>query len=553
MGTDIDPICIVPARGTEPSFPKRNFKPLDGKPLVAHTIETARSCPALGEVVVSTESDDLAELAREYGASVPFLRPERLADWDVLLHEVVAHAVEELAAAGRTIDPDTLVVVLQSNVPFRRVRSVTEAVETFEAGHEAVVSVVEEDGLYWRRNDGDRDRLEPRFEERAVRSELEPFYRETGSINVTTPRLLAEGTRVGENPGYVVTDRLSSLTVDSVLDLWLAERVADGPRIVFRVDGGGDLGMGHVYRCLTLADELSAALRCELAFVSDAAFGAGVETIREAGYDVRAVGGGRDPFDAVAALAPDLVFLDVLDTDATAVRRLHETAAAIVNLEDTGGGIEQADFVVNAFEESRASSNHLTGAEYFVLREEFCPDTAPTEPVERVLLTFGGSDPADASTLACRAAALADGDRAYRLVLGPDYGDRTDLDAAIRDLPGVTVLEAVEDMGTQMSWADMAVASGGRTAYELGAVGTPTLVVAQNDREHERMRALDAEGVVEYLGRAGSVSPADLAAAMDALAADPGRRRRLSERSREYVDGRGTRRILDLVHDLLLS
>jgi spore coat polysaccharide biosynthesis predicted glycosyltransferase SpsG len=104
-----------------------------------------------------------------------------------------------------------------------------------------------------------------------------------------------------------------------------------------------------------------------------------------------------------------------------------------------------------------------------------------------------------------------------------------------------------------MSWADLAVAAGGRTAYELGAVGTPTLVVAQNDREHERMRALGAEGVVEYLGRVATVTPADLAAAMDALAADPGRRRRLSERSREYVDGRGTRRILDLVHDLVLS
>jgi spore coat polysaccharide biosynthesis predicted glycosyltransferase SpsG/CMP-N-acetylneuraminic acid synthetase len=551
MGSDVDPICIVPARGTEPSFPKRNFKRLDGKPLVAHTIETARSCPALGEVVVSTESAELAEVAREYGASVPFLRPERLADWDVLLHEVIEHAVSELESAGRTVEPDTPVVVLQPNVPFRRPRSVAEALETFESGHEAVVSVVEEDGLYWRR-DGE-DRLEARFEERTVRSELEPFYRETGSINVTTPRLLAEGTRVGESPGYVVTDRLSALSVDSVLDLWLAERVADGPRIAFRVDGGGDLGMGHVYRCLTLADELSAALRCEFAFVSDAAFGAGVETIQEAGYDVRAVGGGRDPLDAVAALDPDLVFLDVLDTDAAAVRRLHETAAAIVNLEDTGGGIEQADFVVNAFETDRPSSNHLTGAEYFVLREEFRPGRPPVETVDRVLLTFGGSDPADVSTLACRAAALTDGEREYRLVLGPDYGDRTDLDAALADCPAVTVLEAVEDMGTQMRWADLAVASGGRTAYELSAVGTPTLVVAQNDREHERMRALDAEGVIEYLGRPSVVSPADLAAAMDALAADTERRRRLSERSRAYVDGRGTRRILDLVHDLLLG
>ena len=545
------PICIVPARGTEPGLPKRNFKRVAGKPLVAHTIETALECAAFEDVYVSTESEQLAELAREHGATVPFLRPDRLAEADALLHEVVASAVDRLDEAG-VVDapPDTPVVVLQPNVPFRRPRHVSAALETFEDGHDAVISVVEDRHFYWR---GDGDSLEPRFGERAVTDELEPFYRETGSINVTTPSLLERGTRVGNAPGYVVTDRLSSFPVESVLDLWLAERIADGPRVVFRVDGGDEVGMGHVSRCLTLAAELESALRCEVRFVSDPAYPSGIEAVRDAGYEMRAV---ESPeFEAIAALEPDVVFLDVLETDPGVVRGLHETAAAVITLEDSGSGLVHADFAVNALRESDGDNghNHLAGADYFVLREEF-RDHEPDPPgsVENVLFSFGGSDPAGLSVRVCRAVA-GDTDRQYRLVVGPDFDAWTDLEDALEACPALEVFEAVDDMSTHMAWADLGVASGGRTAYELAATGTPALVVAQNDREHERVRELGERGVIEYLGHQKSVSAETIRTEVDGLADDERRLRELSRRGRTFVDGAGTRRILNLFHDVLLG
>lgn len=549
--TDLDPVCIVPARGTEPGLPKQNFKELDGEPLVAHTIDSALACEPIDPVYVSTESEALATLARRQGAQVPFLRPERLAAPDTLLHEVVSHALAELHAGGHeTIAADTPVVVLQSNVPFRRPRDIEVALETFERGHEAVISVVEESAFYWRR---EVDRLDPQFEKRDTRAELESFYRETGSINVTTPRLLERGTRVGDHPGYVVTDRLSALAVDSVVDLWMAERLATGPQVVFRVDGGDGVGMGHVSRCLTLADELQATLRCEIVFVSDAAHTAGVEAIREAGYEVDAVENAS--LTAVEARQPDIVFLDVLDTDPDRVRALHEAAAAVVNLEDRAGGIEHADFTVNALhaDADGHTHTHLAGPEYFVLREEFeaCEPTVE-ECVERVLLTFGGSDPQGLSRDAYRAVAGLDDDREYRLVLGPDFDDDRRLEPALENCPEIATVEDPV-MSEQMAWADIAVSSGGRTAYELVATGTPTLIVAQNDREHARMRALTRQDVVEYVGHGDSVTPEDLAAAIQDLATDYERRRAYSERGRAFVDGNGTRRILDLVHDVLVG
>jgi len=575
-----DPLCIVPARGTSPGLPKKHFKQLAGKPVLAHTVETALSCPGIEEVLVTTEDEALAELAREHGARVPFLRPERLAT-DALLHEVVAHAVEEMRAE-RPVTAATPIVVLQPNVPFRRVADVETAIERFRDGHEAVISVAEERRFFWQaRDDGasatgddgsDADdgvgvggdagsgenhgagRLEPRFDERALRADLEPFYRETGSINVTSTALLERGTRVGEAPGYVVTDRLSSLAIDGVVDLWLAERLAQGPRVVFRVDGGGGRGLGHVSRCLTLAAELERTLRAAPTFVCRADYPAGVAAIRDAGREVQVVDPDeRDPLAPVTAMDPDLVFLDVLDTDPERVRQLHRTAAAVVNLEDLAGGPESADLVVNALYEPElveGGDNHLAGAEYFVLREEFRdrPLEVP-ETAEHGLLTFGGSDPAGLSALAV--AAVAGDGREYRLVRGPDFDD-ADLDDALAGAPNVAAVTDPE-MGAVMEWADFAVCSGGRTAYELAATGTPTLVLAQNDREHERMAALGERGVVGYLGDGRGMSAGALRTAVDDLAADRERRRELAERAREFVDGAGTRRILDAVHEALLG
>ncbi|WP_276258169.1 cytidylyltransferase domain-containing protein [Haloglomus litoreum] len=561
-----DPLCIVPARGTSPGLPKKHFKELAGKPVLAHTLETALACPGIEEVVVTTEDEALADLAREHGARAPFLRPTELAG-DALLHEVVAHAVDELRAE-RPVTGETPIVVLQPNVPFRRVADVETAIERFRAGHAAVISVAEERRFFWQaREDGGGEaggpptdatpageRLEPRFEERALRTDLEPFYRETGSINVTSTALLQQGTRVGDAPGYVVTDRLSSLAIDGVVDLWLAERLAQGPRVAFRVDGGGTRGMGHVSRCLTLAAELERTLRAESTFVCRADYPAGCAAVRDAGREVHVVDPDeRDPLAPVVGMDPDLVFLDVLDTDPERVRRLHRTAAAVVNLEDLAGGPEHADLVVNALYEPElveGGGNHLAGAEYFVLREEFRDrPLAVPEAARHGLLTFGGSDPAGLSPLAVRA--VADDGRDYRLVRGPDFDD-PDLDDALADAPNVEAVGAPE-MGPLMEWADLAVCSGGRTVYELAATGTPTLVLAQNDREHERMRALGERGVVEYLGDGRDVTAAELRGAVNTFANDAERRRELAECAREFVDGAGTRRILDAVHEALLG
>lgn len=549
-----DPVCIIPARGTSPGLPKKNFKQIGGKPLVAHIIESALNSSSINKVFVSTESEDLAEISRQFGARVPFLRPKMLSNKNVLLTEVIQHALGELEDRSCiSLRDDTPVVILQPNVPFTKSRDIDRGVKTFRRDPtSAVISVVEEHDFFWEATQG---HLTPLHEARILREELNPLYRESGSIYITNKTILKEGSRVGDEPAYVLTDKLSAFEVDSLYDVWLAEKVHQGPSILFRVDGGGEVGMGHIYRCLTLADEVRNRLNCEVTFLSDSAYEGGVKKIEEHGFEVVPYETERVA-EAIHSLDPDIVILDVLDTKAEDIRALHDASAAIINLEDLGGGLEQADFVVNAlYEYVGDGANQLFGADYLILRDEFVDKGFTVRStVENVLLTFGGSDPQNFSTALVQGLLSRELPYEYRLILGPDFGHDDPLRGApAADRNQIQVLEDVSNMAEQMAWADVAICSGGRTVYELAAMGTPAIVIAQNEREASRMEELDRRGIVRFVGEGLAFEAETVVDELLALADDFSGRVVMSRKGQEFVDGKGVRRVIDLLHDILIA
>ena len=90
-------ICIIPARGGSKRIPHKNIVDFAGKPLIAHSIENALNSGIFDEVVVSTDDEKIAKIAREFGAKTPFVRPKDLSDDYSSSLEVITHAVKELA------------------------------------------------------------------------------------------------------------------------------------------------------------------------------------------------------------------------------------------------------------------------------------------------------------------------------------------------------------------------------------------------------------------------------------------------------------------------
>ena len=135
-------VGLITARGGSKGLPGKNIRPLGGKPLIAWTISAAQRADSLVRVVVSTDDTEIADVAREYGAEVPFTRPAELAQDRSPHIDVVLHALDALASADGVV-PDAL-VLLQPTSPFRTADDIDAAVRLArEKSAPAVVSVVE--------------------------------------------------------------------------------------------------------------------------------------------------------------------------------------------------------------------------------------------------------------------------------------------------------------------------------------------------------------------------------------------------------------------------
>ena len=93
----IEPVlCVIPARGGSKELPGKNIRLLAGVPLIGHSIRCARMCPRIARTIVSTDSEEIAAVARSYGADVPFMRPAKLAQDQTPMLPVLQHALREM-------------------------------------------------------------------------------------------------------------------------------------------------------------------------------------------------------------------------------------------------------------------------------------------------------------------------------------------------------------------------------------------------------------------------------------------------------------------------
>ena len=135
-------IAIIPARGGSKGLPRKNIKKLDGIPLIGYTIKAALNAKCIDKVIVTTDDEEIASIAKEYGADIPFIRPGELATDTSLAVDVYLHVINFFNE--RLQSPIDKFMVLLPTVPFRTERHIDAAYQLFrEKGCTTLISVKE--------------------------------------------------------------------------------------------------------------------------------------------------------------------------------------------------------------------------------------------------------------------------------------------------------------------------------------------------------------------------------------------------------------------------
>lgn len=226
-------IATICARGGSKGLPRKNVRPFAGRPLIAHTIEQALACPLIDGVYVSTDDDEIAGVAQQYGAHVPYRRPAELASDSAAKIPAIEHLVAHLEAGGLSIGR---IVDLQPTSPLRSQGDLAAAITASEGDPTLglVVSVTEPSHspyftLVEAQADGSVALSKPAAHVR--RQDLPPVWGLNGSIYVWRREALAKAAALGfwsVRVGVSPMPRERSVDIDDALDFehaeWLHER-----------------------------------------------------------------------------------------------------------------------------------------------------------------------------------------------------------------------------------------------------------------------------------------------------------------------------------------
>ncbi|MCG2611265.1 acylneuraminate cytidylyltransferase family protein [Flavobacterium sp. SM15] len=215
-------IGVIPARGGSKGVPGKNIKLLGDKPLIAYSIQSAKKSNLLAQIIVSTDSEEIAKVAQDWGAEVPFLRPKDLAEDTTPTLKVLQHVLDFYQVRGIFFDA---VCLLQPTSPFREDDFIDNAIQKFiNSGADALVSVLpvpHEYNPHWTFESDENDFLRIATGEEKIisrRQELPMAYHRDGAVYITKSEIIKEGSLYGNRLTYIANHPENYINIDTPED-----------------------------------------------------------------------------------------------------------------------------------------------------------------------------------------------------------------------------------------------------------------------------------------------------------------------------------------------
>ncbi|MCK4554420.1 acylneuraminate cytidylyltransferase family protein [Candidatus Parcubacteria bacterium] len=218
---------VITARGGSRGIPRKNIKPLAGKPLIAYTIEAAKKSKHLTRCIVSTDDQEIADISQRYGADIPFIRPAELAQDHSASMGVVQHALKWLKEnQGEEYD---YLMILQPTSPLRTAKEIDECIKkAIETNADSVMSMVElVDFSLKKLKRIENDLILPLVEDEGAtssqRQDAEKVYKRNCAIYLTRAELIMQGDLFGRISRPYIMPEERSVDINKPIDFELAE------------------------------------------------------------------------------------------------------------------------------------------------------------------------------------------------------------------------------------------------------------------------------------------------------------------------------------------
>ena len=219
-------VAIIPIRSKSKGIPNKNIRTIAGKPLVNWTIEHCLASKKIDRVIVSTDSEVYADIARRAGAEVPFLRPYNISKDSSSTEVVMLHLDEYLRDEGYDYD---MMVLAQATSPLRRPGLIDDCITRCEsAGADSLLTVTLNESFFWRHGPTGMESTYDHIN-RPRRQDIRPediLFRETGSLYVTARHILQKTkNRLGGKIEVMETSKLESFEIDDSEDWQIIEAI----------------------------------------------------------------------------------------------------------------------------------------------------------------------------------------------------------------------------------------------------------------------------------------------------------------------------------------
>lgn len=478
-------LAVIPARGGSKGIPKKNIRLMNGNPLISYSINNAKNSHYITDVFVTTDSNEIAEVAEEYGAEI-IKRDESLSSDLVTLDPVIFHA-KNCAEKIKNKKYD-IVITLQPTSPLLKTETLDNAIAYFiKENYDTVISVINKPHLSWGREE---NKVIPLYKERKNRQELPPQYFETGAFLIAKADCVKINTRIGKKISVFEVADNESIDIDDKNDWLLTENLMKRKKVIFRAEGYKELGLGHIYNCITLAFSM---IEHDVLLVVSEKSTEGIEKIRETNLPYKIIKNESEIDKIIEDFKPDIWVNDCLDTTKEYIEHLKSKIKRVVTIEDLGSGIEVADAVINALYKPINAKHVYSGYKYVCLRDEFQAEQPAkfSKKVKNILVMFGGTDPANLNKMLYNSILKFSDkykDIKFNFITGIGYDAEKNGVITQKD-KNIYVYPNVPRVTKYMKHADLAITSQGRTIFELAAMGVPSIVLSQNKREQTHLFA----------------------------------------------------------------